>query len=53
MLNSMWGKFGHCTDKTQVKEFTDPQSFLEFMDSHQHKITYVSALTEERLEIHY
>ena len=50
-LNSMWGKFGQRTDKIQIKEFTDPQSFLEFMDSNQHKITYVSVLTKERIEI--
>ena len=53
MLNSTWGKFGQRTDKIQVKEFTDPQSFLEFMDSNKHKMTFVSALTEERLQIHY
>ena len=53
MLNSMWGKFGQWTDKRQVREFTDPQSVLEFVDSNQHTITYISTLTEDRVEIHY
>ena len=47
------GKFGQRTDKIQVCEFTDPQSLLEFMDSNQHSINYVSVLTEDRVEIHY
>ena len=54
MLNSMWRKIGQCTDKIQVREFTDPQFLLEFIDSiPHHNITYVSVLTEDRVEIHY
>ena len=58
MLNSLWGKFGQRTDKIQVTnshefEFTNPQSLLEFMDSNQHHVNYVSVLTEDRVEIHY
>ena len=33
MLNSMWGKFGQRLDRKEVSEFTDPQDFLEFLDS--------------------
>ena len=28
MLNSMWGKFGQWLNKTQVREFTEPQPCL-------------------------
>ena len=31
MLNSMWGKFGQRTNKTQVQEFDDPQKFTAFL----------------------
>ena len=44
MLNSMWGKFGQRLNKTQVREFIDPQPFITFFDS---------ALTEDRIEVHY
>ena len=30
MLNSMWGKFGQRTNKTQVREFDDPKKFSTF-----------------------
>ncbi|XP_068734550.1 uncharacterized protein [Montipora capricornis] len=53
MLNLMWGKFGQCINKTQVREFTDPQPFVQFLDSDQHDVRYVSSLTENRVEIHY
>ena len=53
MLNSMWGKFGQQTNKTQVVEFTDPIKFHEFHDSDKVDIRYVSPLTEVRVEIHY
>ena len=32
MLNSMWGKFGQRINKTQVREFTEPQSLRQFPD---------------------
>ncbi|KAK2552521.1 hypothetical protein P5673_026364 [Acropora cervicornis] len=53
MLNSMWGKFGKQTNKTQVKEFIDPPEFWHFLDSSAHDVRWVSAVTEERVEIHY
>ena len=53
MLNSMWGKFGQRLNKTQVREFIDPQPFITFLDSDQHDIRYVSALTEDCVEVHY
>ena len=53
MLNSMWGKFGQRNNKTQVREFTESQSFQEFLDSDQNDIRYVSLLTEDRVEVHY
>ena len=49
----MWGKIGQRTNKIQVREFIDPQFLLDFMESNQHSITYVSFLTEDRVEIHY
>ena len=53
MLNSMWGKFGQRQNKMQVREFTEPQAFHEFLDSDQNDIRYVSTLTEDRVEVHY
>ncbi|XP_078355818.1 uncharacterized protein LOC144640593 [Oculina patagonica] len=53
MLNSMWGKFGQRSNKTQVREFDDPKAFTEFHESDKYDIRYVSVLTEERVEIHY
>ena len=53
MLNSMWGKFGQRTDKTQVKEFDDPRKFTEFLESDKYDVRYVSVLSEEVVEIHY
>ena len=31
MLNSIWGKFGQQTNKTQVHEFFDPAQFHNFL----------------------
>ena len=53
MLNSMWGKFSQRNNKTQVREFTEPQPFQEFLDGDQNDIHYVSLLTEDRLEVNY
>ena len=53
MLNSMWGKFEQRTNKTQVKEFDDPQKFTAFLESDKVDIRYVGVLSEERVEIHY
>lgn len=41
MLNSMWGKFGQRTDKTQVKEFDDVQELHDFLDSEKNEVTHV------------
>ena len=53
MLNSMWSKFGQRNNKMQVREFTEPQAFHEFLDSDQNDIRYVSTLTKDRVEVHY
>ena len=53
MLNSMWGKFGQRHNKMQVREFTEPQAFQEFLNSDQNDIRYVSTLTKDRVEVHY
>ena len=53
MLNSMWGKFGQQTNKTQVQEFLEPPEFWQFLDSSTHDIHWVSPLSEERVEVHY
>ena len=46
MLNSMWGKFGQHTNKTQVQEFDDPQKFTAFLESDKFDIRYVGVLTK-------
>ena len=53
MLNSMWGKFGQRTNKTQVQEFDNPQKFTAFLDSDKFDVRYVGVLTEQRVESHY
>ena len=53
MLNSMWGKFGQQTNKTQVKEFTETDKFWQFLDSSKNDIRWVSPLDEERVEVHH
>ena len=53
MLNSMWGKFGQRLDKTHVEEFTDPRDLHAFLASGRHKVSYVSPITDERIEIYY
>ena len=53
MLNSMWGKFGQRLDKTHVEEFTDPRALHTFLASGRYKVTYISPLTEHRVEVRY
>ena len=53
MLNSMWGRFGQQTNKTQVKEFIDLPDLWQFLDSSSYDVRWVSPVTEERVEIHY
>ena len=43
MLNLMWEKFGHCINKSRVREFTDPLPFIKFLDSDQHHVCYGSS----------
>lgn len=45
MLNSMWGKFGQRTNKTQLQEFDEPQKFTAFLESDKFDIRYVGVLT--------
>ena len=47
MLSSMW------LNKAQVLEFTEPQPFLQFLDSDQDDDQYISALTKDWVEAHY
>jgi len=42
MLNSMWGKFGQRLNKTQVKEFSDPEAFHRFLDTDTLNVGHVS-----------
>ena len=54
MLNSMWGKFGQRTDKTQVKEFNDVQELHNFLDSEKNHVMHVGvADNDERVEVHF
>ena len=53
MLNSTWGKLGQRINKTQVRKYTDPQPFVQFLDSDQHDVRNVSSITEDRVEVHY
>ena len=53
MLNSIWGKCGQRINKIQVREFTEPQPFLQFLDNDEVEVRYVSALTEDQIEAHY
>ena len=53
MLNSMWGKFGQRQNKTQVKEFNDPQKFHSFLDSNALDVRHVSVVNDNIVEVHY
>ena len=53
MLNSMWGKFGQCTNKTQVREFDDPKKFSTFCISDTLQIKYVGIQSDDRVEVQY
>ena len=52
MLNSMWGKFGQRTNKTQVRELDDPQKFST-SDSDTLQIKYIGIQSEDRVEVQY
>ena len=53
MLNSIWGKFGQRTNKTQVWEFDDPQKFSTFCNSDTLQIKYVGVQSHDRVEVQY
>ena len=53
MLNSMWGKFGQRLNKTQVKEFEDPQAFHRFLDTNTFDVCRVSVINDHLVEVHY
>ena len=53
MLNSMWGKFGQRTNKTQVREFDDPKKFSTFCISDTLQIKYVGIQSDDRVEVQY
>ena len=53
MLNSMWGKFGQRLNKTQVKEFDDPQAFHRFLDTDTLDVRHVSVMNDAMVEVHY
>ena len=53
MLNSMWGKFGQRLNKTQVKDFEDPQAFHSFLDSDANDVKHVSVVNDNIVEVHY
>ena len=50
MLNSMWSKFGQRTNKTQVREFDDPQKFSTFCNSNTLQIKYAGIQSDDRVE---
>jgi len=53
MLNSMWGKFGQRLNKTQVRQFDDPQAFHHFLDTDTLDVRHVSVMNDAMVEVHY
>lgn len=54
MLNSMWGKFGQRTNKTQVKEFDNPNDLNTFLESDTYDISSVGlGATKDIVEVKY
>ena len=53
MLNSVWGKFGQRTNKTQVWEFDDPKKFSTFCISDTLQIKYVGIQSDDLVEVQY
>ena len=51
MLNSMWGKFGQRLNKTQVREFEDPQAFHQFLDTNTLDVRHVSVMNDAMVEV--
>ena len=53
MLNSMWGKFGQRLNKTRVKEFDDPQTFHQFLNTDTIDVRQVSIINDQMVEVQY
>ena len=53
LLNSMWGKFGQRTNKTQVREFDDPKKFSTFCISDTLQIKYVGIQSDDCVKVQY
>ena len=53
MLNSMWGKFGQCLNKTQIQTFDDPQAFHRFLKTDTMDVRHVSVVNDQMVEVHY
>ena len=53
MLNSMWGKFDQRLNKTQLREFDDPEQFHKFLDSDAVDARNVSVINDQLVEVHY
>ena len=53
MLNSMWGKFGQRLNKTQVKEFDDPEAFHHFLENDSIDVRQVFIVNDNMVEVHF
>jgi len=53
VLNSMWGKFGQNLNKTQVKIFSDPVEFHQFLDSDKIQLSQVHVINDDMVEVLY
>ena len=53
MLNPMWGKFGQRLNKTQVRQFDDPQAFHRFLDTNKLDVRQVFIINDQLIEVHY
>jgi len=53
MLNSMWGKFGQRLNKTQARQFDDPQAFHHFLDTDSLDVRHVSVINDAMVKVHY
>lgn len=53
MLNSMWGKFGQQLNKTQIKVFSDPIAFHEFLEEDKVEVSKINVINKELVEVLY
>ena len=49
----MWGKFGQRLNKTRVKEFGDPQTFHQFLNTDTIDVRQVSIINDQMVEVQY